>query len=203
MTKSIRKMPSTAAPATFTAASAIATSAVVAITAIGLGITARQAGSFSAMGDASDLCRAIDDAFLSGTLYGAIESAIEWRGTDMKCEGGGRPDADGVRLVFASPDDAAVDRIVFVLGIAGTIDDLQDSERAANVTIIDEASSRFFNSGRQERCWTTVTSVVGDGAGYSIGGELYCSGSLPSLSDSSSVSLGDFRYSGRVFFDAG
>lgn len=156
----------------------------------------------SAVGDSADLCRSVDEGFLSGHLYGAVDRAIEWRGTDMKCEGGARPGDEGLRLVFAAPADVDADRLVFVIGITGTIDDLSDSELGANVTIIDETTGRFFSSGRQERCWTTVASVAGDGETYAIDGAVYCSGSLPSLSDASSVSLSEFRYSGRLMIDA-
>ena len=153
-----------------------------------------------------DLCESVDDAYLSGTLYGALDRAIEWRGTDMRCEGGPRPDGDGMRLVFTAPGDGEGnedgDRLVFVIGISGALEGLTDVERVANVTVIDASSGRFFSSGRQERCWTTVTSVSEDNGHTQIGGELYCAGSLPSMSDGSSISLGDFRYSGRLIFDA-
>jgi len=150
----------------------------------------------------ADLCRSVDDAYLSGTVYGAVNREIEWRGTDMQCEGGSRPGGGGIRLVFAAPDTVDQDRLVFVIGISGTVAELTDAERTANVTVIDESSGRFFSSGGQERCWTTVASVDGDGTRYRIGGEVYCAGSLPSLSDGSSISLRDFRYSGRLILDA-
>jgi len=149
-----------------------------------------------------DLCESLDDAYLSGTVYGAVERAIEWRGTDMTCQGGPRPNGDGVRLVFAAPGSADGGPLVFVIGISGALGELTDTERAANVTLIDESSGRFFSTGQQERCWTTVTSVADEDDRISVGGEFYCAGSLPSLSDGSSVSLRDFRYSGRLMLDA-
>lgn len=162
-----------------------------------------QAATSTAMpvSDRVDLCQSVDDAFLSGTLYGAIDRVIEWRGTDMTCEGGPRPDGDGVRLVFAAPAREGA-RLVFVIAISGAIGELRGAEHPANLTVIDEASGRFFSAGGQERCWTNVSSVDGDDQQFRIGGEVYCSGSLPSLSDSSSISLRDFRYSGRLTLDA-
>lgn len=183
-------------------AAILALGAVAVVAANGLGRERQGTATQSAIGDATDLCQSVDDGFLSGRLYGAIERAVEWRGTNMKCEGGERPGDDGLRIVFAAPGNVDADRLVFVIGISGSIDDLADSEHVANVTIIDEKTGRFFSSGRQDRCWTTVTSVDGDGHRYSVGGEVYCSGSLPSLTDASSVSLSDMRYSGRLIFDA-
>lgn len=149
-----------------------------------------------------DLCQTVADGYLSGTLYGGLDRKIEWRGDSMRCEGGPRPDGDGLRLVFAAPGDASADGLVIVIGISGPIDSLTAAERPANVTIIDETTGRFFSSGRQERCWTTVNSADGDGTRYRVAGEVYCSGSLPSMSDGSSVSLRGFRYAGRVMMDA-
>jgi len=154
------------------------------------------------MAAGGDLCRSVDAAYLSGILYGAVNRKIEWRGINMRCEGGPRPGGEGIRLVFAAADAVNSERLVFVIGISGTVAELTDAERAANVTVIDESSERFFSSSGQERCWTTVAAVDGDGTRYRIEGELYCSGSLPSLSDGSSISLRDFRYSGRLNLDA-
>jgi len=181
---------------------AIGMAAIVAVAVDGLGQWPPGPTAQSAVGDSADLCRSVGDGFLSGRLYGAVDRIVEWRGTDMRCEGGARPDDGGLRLVFAAPGNVTSDRLVFVIGISGTIDELSDAERAANVTIIDETTGRFFSSGRQERCWTTVASVAGDGEKYAIDGAVYCSGSLPSLSDASSVSLSEFRYSGRLKIDA-
>ena len=148
-----------------------------------------------------DLCAAVDDAYLSGVVYGAVERTIEWRGTDMSCEGGPRPDGDGLRLVFAAPVDARGARLVFVVAIAGPIDGMTSNERAVNVTVIDESTARFYSSAGQERCWTSVDSLVRYDDRLRLGGELYCSGSLPSVSDGSSITLGDFRYSGSLVPD--
>lgn len=148
-----------------------------------------------------DLCRRIDDAYLSGTLYGAIDRTIEWRGTNMQCDGGLRPGDAGIRLVFAAPDGPGDDRLVFVIGIGGQIDMLVNTERAANLTIIDESDGRFFSSGGGDRCWTTIAAVDRIDDLWQIEGEVYCSGSLPSLSDGAAVALRNFRYAGRLSSD--
>jgi hypothetical protein len=112
-----------------------------------------------------------------------------------------RPGGDGVRLVFSFSGQGD-DRLVIVIGIAGAIGELTLAERAANVTVIDAASGRFFSSRGRDRCWTTVASVTGAGPMVSVAGEVYCSGSLPSVTDGSSISLRDFRFAGRLMTDA-
>jgi hypothetical protein len=149
----------------------------------------------------ADLCTSIGDAYLSGSVYGAVEQQIEWRGTDMTCDGGLRPGGEGVRVVFAGPGAMDGDRIVVVIGIDGAINELTAAERNANITIIDESSGRFYSSGGQERCWTMVSDATNDRGTFRVTGEAYCTGSLPSVADSSSVRLRGFRYSGRVNVD--
>lgn len=175
---------------------------IAAIVAGSLGSGELPTGASVATDD--NLCHRVDDAYLSGTLYGGIERRIEWRGADMHCTGGTRPGGAGIRLVFAAPERTGGERLVFVIGISGTLDELMQTERPANVTVIDELSGRFFSSRGRDRCWTTVTSVDSDSGreDIRIGGDVYCSGSLPSLSDGGSISLRNFRYSGRLRPDA-
>jgi len=150
-----------------------------------------------------DLCETAEDVFLSGDLYGALSEHIEWRGSDMDCGGMLRPDNDGIRLVFAAPRQG--ERLLIVLGIDGSLDAITDGEHVANLTIIDETRNRFYSTGRRERCWSTIESVrpVTDHPDrmLQVTGEVYCAGSLPSLSDNSSITLRDMRYSGRLLLD--
>jgi hypothetical protein len=147
-----------------------------------------------------DLCESSEHDFLSGEIFGALKGRIEWRGPDMKCGGMLRPDADGIRLVFAASREG--EELLFVLGINGTLDELAGGEHKANITIVDETHDRFFSTGRRERCWSKVESItaVTDRV-MQVAGEFYCAGSLPSLSDNSSVTLRDMRYSGRLLLD--
>jgi hypothetical protein len=121
----------------------------------------------------------------------------------MECGGMLRPDDGGIRLVFAAPRQD--ERLLIVLGIDGKLDALSDGEHAANLTIIDETHNRFFSTGRRERCWSTIESIqpVTDHADQilQVVGEVYCAGSLPSLSDNSSVTLRDIHFSGRLLLD--
>lgn len=150
-----------------------------------------------------DLCMANDDGFLSGTLFGALSERIEWRGTDMDCGGMLRPGKNGIRLVFAAPRQS--ERLLIVLGIDGELDELPDGEHTANITIVDETRNRFFSTGRQDRCWSTIESIrpVADSTKriLQVVGEVYCAGNLPSLSDNGSVALRDIYYSGRLLLD--
>jgi hypothetical protein len=143
--------------------------------------------------------------YLNGRLYGSLAATIDWRGPALTCDGMARPNDEGVRLIFASPGNEDQARLIFVIGIDGELDKLENHEKKANITIIEEGSGRFFSAGRQDRCWTTIQTIVPlseeTGPGYQVDGELYCAGALPSLNGKGSVTLGDFRYSGRLALD--
>jgi len=151
-----------------------------------------------------NLCSRESDGFLHGRLYGAVELNIDWRGSDMNCEGMLRPDGNGMRLLFASKQGRAA-RLVFVIGFDGEIDQLAGKEKVANITIIDEIDGRFFSTSGNDRCWTkihNVESIFGEThPTFQIDGDLYCAGGLPSLSDRGSVTLDDFQFSGRLALD--
>ncbi len=143
--------------------------------------------------------------YLHGRLYGTLAATIDWGGPQMTCDGMTRPNGDGIRLVFASPENADQARLIFVIGIDGELDQLTEQEEKANITIIDEGSGRFFSTRGQDRCWTTIHVVEpleeNTKPAFKIEGELYCAGALPSLNGKGSVTLSDFKYSGRLALD--
>ena len=142
--------------------------------------------------------------YIHGRLYGALKMTVDWTGSMLACGGMSRPNEKGVRLVFASPPQSQSKRRIFVIGIDRTVDGLTRGEAAVNLTLIDEKSGRFFGTRGTDRCWTQVSAVkkiVNAPETYRIDGDMYCAGSIPSLSDTASVTLSDFHYSGRLTLD--
>ena len=142
------------------------------------------------------------DGRLQGELFGAVRQTIDWRGEDLLCAGMIRPGGDGIRLIFSRNSPSSTARLVLVIGIRDIGPGETGEDLPANVTLIDEATGRFFNAQGIERCWATVEeqqqlsekpAVV-----YRVDGELYCAGSLPSVNGSESVTLDDVRFSGRL-----
>jgi hypothetical protein len=145
-------------------------------------------------------CTLLEDGYLSGRLYGALEAEIDWRGRGLRCDGMLRPGGAGMRLLFAARDTDAP--LLFVLGIAAEPDDALGRELPVNLTIVDEDRDRFFNSGLGERCWAQLDRVrVLGRAGrreYNVAGEFYCVGALAAVNGPGSVTPADFRFSGRL-----
>ena len=187
----------------------IATSLVLGISAWAAVILSRQLPAAAESGLPASVtmapCVMNTPGYLRGRLYGTLAATIDWGGPQMTCDGMTRPNHGGIRLVFASPGNADQARLIFVIGIDGELDQLTGREEKANVTIIDEGSGRFFSAGGQDRCWTTVQLVEplveNTNSTFQVDGELYCAGALPSLNGRGSVTLSDFRYSGRLALD--
>jgi hypothetical protein len=147
------------------------------------------------------VCLMDRDGYLTGRLFGAIDFAVDWVGSALSCDGNARPGDQGLRLFFAGAPGNSAERLVIVLGIGTRIENLNGEEHDANLTIIDEARDRFYNSGAN-RCWTRVFDVVPLAATpdqvYRVDGEIYCAGAIPSLTDTTSITPGTLSYSGRL-----
>ncbi len=147
------------------------------------------------------------DGRLQGNLFGAIRQTIDWSGEDLLCEGMIRPGGDGIRLIFSRNSTSSTARIVLVIGIGNLGPGETGEDLPANVTLIDEATGRFFNAQGIERCWATVQEQQqlskNPVAVYRVDGELYCAGSLPSVNGLESVTLHEIRFSGRLSVNTG
>ncbi len=138
--------------------------------------------------------------FLRGRLYGDLEGVIDSSGLDLRCGGGLRPDGRGIRLVFAPGSE----KLLFVIGFPSIPDGAVDTEQPVNLTIVDERSGRFYNSGAAERCWARLGRFVIDGPqdrDFELAGELYCAGALAAVNNTGSVTPGDFIFAGRFTAD--
>ena len=133
---------------------------------------------------------------LRGRLYGDLSLSIDSRPPQLRCGGGLRPDGRGIRLVLAPAEQ----QLVFVLGFPSMPDEGHVDEQAINLTIIDERSGRFYNSGTTERCWARLGRFrLGEPQGrrYELAGELYCAGALAAVNHSGFVTPGDFVFAGH------
>jgi hypothetical protein len=143
-------------------------------------------------------CLVAGDGYWRGQLVATRTVDIDWRGTALECAGNARPGDRGLRLFFAGRPDAGSERLLLIIGIAAGLDELAGREHGASVTLVDEATSRFFRS-RDGSCFTRVHAVtLADGGGYRVEGDLYCAAALAAVAGEGSVTLGDTAYAGRL-----
>ncbi|HHQ13445.1 MAG TPA: hypothetical protein ENK16_00300 [Chromatiales bacterium] len=164
------------------------------------GMPSSQSGLAAPLLDACVADRPDEPAgFLRGQLYGDLKRSINSHAPELHCGGGLRPDGQGIRLVLAPTGQ----QLLFVLGFGKLPDTDAAGEQAVNLTIIDERSGRFYNSGTTERCWVRLGRFRErqQDHRYELAGELYCAGALSAVNSAGFVTPGDFVFAGHFIAD--
>jgi hypothetical protein len=145
-------------------------------------------------------CQMDQDGYVRGAVFGKVQRDLAWQGTSMLCDGMPRPDG-GFRLMFSESSAQPEQGLRIVVGIVGAAPGSSSSELTANVTVIDQDRGLFFSTQGLERCWVKLSEQIPLSApdnSWRIGGKLYCLGALSSVDGSSSITLGDIDFSGKV-----
>ncbi|MEM1261101.1 MAG: hypothetical protein AAGH76_01765 [Pseudomonadota bacterium] len=148
--------------------------------------------------------RCVDDGsgFVEAELYGSVETHVTWADADADCTGMPKPDDSGARLRFAGK---TADRdLVVIVGVDKLARGTTGNGFAANVTIIDESTSRFFSNGGVPNCWSDIYRQVElDADRTRVDGIVYCSGALAAQQAEGSIRLRDLRFRGQIVWTDG
>jgi hypothetical protein len=113
---------------------------------------------------------------LRARLQGSIEAEIDWGQDAPQCQGGVRPQGDGVRLIYKGTVPGT-GPLLLVLGLAP----LRPGESArnvpANLTVVREGAGQFYATQGEDKCaLDTVTQVPapGDPRFFRLEGRGYC-----------------------------
>ena len=138
-----------------------------------------------------------------GQFEGRIEGAFSARvgpPARQSCEGGPRPDDDGLRLAYRSIVAGSGDSVLIILG-------LPDLERGQggdglplNVTLVREGKGEFFGSQGTDLCTADLTThePAGDPDLWRLAGEGRCHGPLQAVAREGEISLTPFRFSAVI-----
>lgn len=151
-------------------------------------------------------CLIAGDGYLRARVRGAVSLDLDWKDTQMQCEGGPRPSGNGVRVSIGGPLRAAGRRIRMVFGIGGVGEGRGGEALRTNVTILFEGEKRVFATQGDDKC--TVDSLtqqrvetLGPGlAVYRVVARGFCLGPATSLSRDERLFLTSFDFAGRVEF---
>jgi len=77
---------------------------------------------------------------------------IDWRNSEIECEGGPRPDGSGLRVSFAGPLHGDGRRLRLVFGVAAVQEGLPGHALPTNLTVIFEGEQRLFSTRGEDRC---------------------------------------------------
>ncbi|MET0280783.1 MAG: hypothetical protein ABW278_06600 [Steroidobacteraceae bacterium] len=153
---------------------------------------------------APDGCLADGSGTLVAQLRGALTQDIAWNNGDMQCEGGPRPEGNGLRLTFAGPTTGpeGTRQLRFIFGI-----DLQDAAAGAaralptNITLIMEGEQQLFATRGDQRCAVEALermALPGDGGHERIHARGYCTSPALDLAGGTSLLVPTFEFTGIV-----
>jgi hypothetical protein len=160
-------------------------------------------------------CLAAGDGNLQARLRGALVADLDWRNAQMQCEGGMRPDGQGLRVTIAGPLPASVAAAAgsgataappllrFIFGI-----DLHDAASGAaqvlptNLTVIVEGGQQLYATRGDDKCAvetlqrTPIAASSGKLDRVRVRG--YCTGPAADLGGSTRVLVPTFAFTAVV-----
>jgi hypothetical protein len=144
-------------------------------------------------------CLPDDGGYLRLRVRGAQNLDIDWRDRQLQCEGGPRPDQNGLRLTFAATALAGEHRPRLVLGVAANLGAGSSREAPANVTLILEGENRIYSTRGDDKCTIDeLQQTPIDAHAYRVTGRGFCSSPAASLDGSENVLVSRFDFAGRA-----
>ena len=134
-----------------------------------------------------------------------MTTEIDWHGENFDCEGMPRPDGEGARLRFAGSAGGGMQGLSFIIALPELERDESARELASNVTVIAEGNGRFFSTPGLDSCWTDIDmrpAVAESPDRYVVSGIVYCISPIPEVNGTSSISIEELRFSGRLDWGA-
>ena len=156
-------------------------------------------------------CLPGERGYLRASLRGAIDTEVDWRGAQLQCEGGARPEGRGLRVSFLGPADASGRRLRLVFGIAARPGVGGTRNAATNVTVIVEGQRRLYATQgddkcavealRQEALPVTAVAAPGTARSYRIAARGYCIDPATALDGTERLYINRFDFAGLARFD--
>lgn len=155
-------------------------------------------------------CLPAASGFLRARLRGAIDVDLDWRDAQMQCEGGTRPDGEGIRVSIAGPLPAAAGAMAgrtlrFVFGIDTPAGAQAGSALATNVTVIVEGGaagpeSAIYATRGGDKCTTDRLgrAALEPASQARIDARGFCVGPATRLNGDERLLVTTFDFAGRV-----
>jgi len=117
-----------------------------------------------------------------------------------------RPNGNGIRLSFRRGTATGPDLLV-VIGIAGLSESSSGRALAANVTIIEESSSRVFSTRGDDKCTVDelrqelMTPWRAKARTYRVSGRGFCMEPASAVGRDGTVLMSTFDFTGQVTYE--
>lgn len=152
-------------------------------------------------------CLPTGNGYLRARIRGALNLDLDWRNSELKCEGEPRPDGSGLRISFAGPEHADGRRTRLVFGVGSVHEGRAARELPTNLTVIFEGEERLFATRGDDHCTVDTLSQERIGAlggtrrTYRIVVRGFCVAPASTLDNSARILVSRFDFAGAVVFD--
>jgi len=140
------------------------------------------------------LCVPAATGALRARLQGAIEAEIDWGPDAGHCQGGVRPQGDGLRLIYkgSTPESGP---LLLVFGLATLLPGETARNVPVNLTVVREGTGQFFATQGDDKCAldsVTQEPVPGEASLYRLEGRGYCTQPARALGSDGAVLVSRF-----------
>lgn len=148
-------------------------------------------------------CLPSRDGYLRARLRGEGDTEIDWRNADMRCDGGPRPDASGVRVTFVGRVPPRGRHVRLVFGITAPPATTAARNVPTNVTVILEDEQKLFSTAGDSRCTIDDLMIQAVETPDSrpwrrVEAHGFCTAPASTLTGSESLLLDRFDFAGSV-----
>jgi len=121
----------------------------------------------------------------------------------QSCDGGPRPDGDGLRVAYRSSAIGSDDQILTILAIPGILRGETGTELPLNVTVVREGKGEFFGARGPGRCTVDIAThePAGDPDLWRLAGEGRCQDALEAVAREGEITVSAFEFSAVVSWE--
>ena len=152
-------------------------------------------------------CRAGGNGYLRAVIRGALNLDLDWRNTELECEGGPRPDGSGLRVSFAGPAHGDGHRLRIVFGVEAVHEGRPGHDLPTNLTVIFEGEERLFATRGDDHCTVDelrqerVGALGGPRRSWRIVARGFCIAPASTLNSDARILMSRFDFAGTATFD--
>jgi hypothetical protein len=153
-------------------------------------------------------CLATGNGFLRARIRGALNLDIDWKNSELECDGGERPSGHGIRLSFAGPKRSDGRRLRMVFGVATVAEGAPGRALPTNLTVIFEGEQRLFTTHGEDRCTVDelreerLGALGRDARSYRVVARGFCTLPALALDRDERILVSRFDFAGRVSFES-
>jgi hypothetical protein len=152
-------------------------------------------------------CLPTGNGYLRARIRGALNLDINWHNADLECDGGPRPDGNGVRVSFAGPPHADGRRLRMVFGVGAVHEGGTGRELPTNLTVIFEGEQRLFATRDGDHCTVDelrqerVGALGGPKRAWRIVARGFCISPVRTLDSAADILVSRFDFAGNAVFE--